>query len=214
MINRRLSRTKIYEVLIFLLWNPSKMKQPRFFTNERVYIIEKKQCCIFCIQLSKVRIFNCKIITVFPSLFACQFSLVKCLAWIIKFTFGFHCTDPLPRVEGVLCLVAPQLSEVPCMREFECKSIKDCVIYFLADRQWMMVEDESTYKKVNVREPERMPRAFRRRRQIETLEKIFAKQNPVRTVINLQFSLNHNTDVFILRIFFEPFYGQTMVFGD
>ena len=109
------------------------------------------------------------------------------------------------------------------MREFECKSIKDCVIYFLADRQWMMVEDESTNKKVNVREPERTIRTRRAlrcrreavfRQQNETLEKIFAKQNPVRTVINYQFSLNHNTDVFILRIFFEPFYRQTMVFGD
>ena len=76
--------------------------------------------------------------------------------------------------------------------KFECKSIKDCVIHFLSDRQGIMAEEERTNKKVNVEERERKIRLIERRRALsnriqhdrnETMEKIFAKQNPVRTVI-------------------------------
>ena len=107
--------------------------------------------------------------------------------------------------------------------EFDCKSIKDCVIPFLSDRQGIMAEEERTNKKVNVEERERKIWITGRRRgavsnriqrdRNETMEKIFAKQNPVRTVIFF-LSLNHNADVFMPRIFLEPFYRQTMVFED
>ena len=55
-----------------------------------------------------------------------------------------------------------------------------------------MAEEERTNKKVNVEERERKIRLIERRRALsnriqhdrnETMEKIFAKQNPVRTVI-------------------------------
>ena len=85
-----------------------------------------------------------------------------------------------------------------------------------------MAEEERTNKKVNVEQRERKIRLIERRRALsnriqhdrnETMEKIFAKQNPVRTVIFF-LSLNHNADVFMPRVFLEPFYRQTMVFGD
>ena len=44
----------IYELLIFLLWNPSKMKYPIFFTDEWVHIVEKKQCLICCIEIVNI----------------------------------------------------------------------------------------------------------------------------------------------------------------
>ena len=107
--------------------------------------------------------------------------------------------------------------------EFDCKLIKDFVIHFVSDRQGIVAEEERTTKKVNVEERERKMEITGRGRgavsnriqrdRNETMEKIFAKQNPVRTVIFF-LSLNHNADVFMLRIFFEPFYRQTMVFGD
>ena len=105
--------------------------------------------------------------------------------------------------------------------KFEGKSIKDCVIHFLSDRQEIMAEEKRTNKKVNVEELERKMLGRRRgavsnrkqRDRNETMEKIFAKQNPVRTVIFF-LSLNHNADVFMPRVFLEPFYRQTMVFGD
>ena len=84
-----------------------------------------------------------------------------------------------------------------------------------------MAEEERTNKKVNEKELERKMLGRRRgavsnrkqRDRNETMEKIFAKQNPVRTVIFF-LSLNHNADVFMPRVFLEPFYRQTMVFGD
>ena len=86
-----------------------------------------------------------------------------------------------------------------------------------------MAEEERTNKKVNVEERERKIWITGRRRgavsnriqrdRNETMEEIFAKQNPVRTVIFF-LSLNHNADVFMPRIFLEPFYRQTMVFED
>ena len=105
--------------------------------------------------------------------------------------------------------------------KFEGKSIKDCVIHFLSDREEIMAEEERTNKKVNVEELERKMLGRRRgavsnrtqRDRNETMEKIFAKQNPVRTVIFF-LSLNHNADVFMPRVFLEPFYRQTIVFGD
>ena len=84
-----------------------------------------------------------------------------------------------------------------------------------------MAEEERTNKKVNEEELERKMLGRRRgavsnrkqRDRNETMEKIFAKQNPVRTVIFF-LSLNHNADVFMPRVFLEPFYRQKMVFGD
>ena len=49
---------KFNELLIFLLWNPSKMKYPGFFTNEWVYIVEKKQFFIYCIEIVKIGYFK------------------------------------------------------------------------------------------------------------------------------------------------------------
>ena len=84
-----------------------------------------------------------------------------------------------------------------------------------------MAEEERTNKKVNVEELERKMLGRRRgavsnrtqRDRNKTMEKIFAKQNPVRTVIFF-LSLNHNADVFMPRVFLEPFHRQTIVFGD
>ena len=54
MKNGKSTVTIIYELLIFLRWSPSKMNYPSFFTNEWVYIFEKKQCFIYCIEIVKV----------------------------------------------------------------------------------------------------------------------------------------------------------------
>ena len=72
MNNGKSAVTIIYELLFFLLWNPSKMKYPSFFTNEWVYIVEQKQCFIYYIEISKDRVFKSDIIKEFFSCVALE----------------------------------------------------------------------------------------------------------------------------------------------